>query len=59
MAFVLSAALYVLVGVATNVQTLNAGLVVFVSWLTCATAAVGAYSTVLHVAGRTEAAPPP
>ena len=41
MAFALSAVLYVLAAVATGVNTLDAGLGVFLAWLTCATAAVG------------------
>jgi hypothetical protein len=49
MAFVLSALLYLVAGIATSVATLDAGLNVFISWLTCAVAAVGAYSTVVHV----------
>ena len=51
LAFGLSAILYVLVGIATGVSTLDAGLVVFVAWLTCATAAVGVHSTLRHVTG--------
>lgn len=43
LAFVFSAALYVLAGVSTGVSTLDAGLGVVIAWLTCATAAVGIY----------------
>lgn len=46
-AFVLSAILYVLAGIAVGVSTLDAGLVVFVAWLTCATAAVGVHQVVI------------
>lgn len=48
MAFVLSAVLYVLAGIATSVGTLDAGLGVFLAWLTCATAAVGIHKTVVN-----------
>ena len=50
MAFVLSAVLYVLAGIAVGVDSLDEGLVTFVAWLTCATAAVGIYSTVKRAA---------
>lgn len=49
LAFLFSAVLYLLAGIATGVGTLDAGLTVFVSWLTCAVAAVGAYATMQHV----------
>ena len=52
-AFILSAVLYVLAGIATSVGSLDAGLTVFMAWLACATAAVGINSTVTHVAGTT------
>lgn len=48
MAFVASAVLYLLTAVATGVSTFDSGLNVFLAWLTCATAAVGAYSVVRH-----------
>jgi predicted membrane protein len=48
MAFVLSAILYVLAAFATSVSTLDAGLVVFMAWLGCATSSVGIKSTVDH-----------
>jgi uncharacterized protein with PQ loop repeat len=48
LAFVLSAVLYLLAGIAVGVDSLDEGLVVFISWLTCATAAVGVYATVQH-----------
>lgn len=48
-AFILTAILYVLAGIATNTNSLDAGLVVFAAWLACATAAVGIHSTVTHV----------
>mgnify|MGYP001581091473 CR=1 FL=1 len=49
-AFALSAALYVLAAIATNVAAsptpLDAGLAVFLAWLACATSSVGIHSTV-------------
>jgi len=47
-AFAGSAVLYFLAGIATGVSTFDAGLNVFLSWLTCATAAVGTYSTIRY-----------
>lgn len=52
MAFILSAILYVLAALAVGVDSLDEGLVVFVAWLTCATAAVGIYATVRTAQGR-------
>ena len=49
-AFAISLAIYVLAGIATGASTLDAGLVVFESWLACALAAVGTYSAARHVA---------
>jgi hypothetical protein len=43
-AFVVSAVLYIIAGIATNVGTFDAGLNVFLAWLTCATAAVGIHT---------------
>ena len=48
MAFVLSAVLYVLAAIATSVGTLDAGLNVFIAWLTCATAAVGIHKVIVN-----------
>ena len=48
MAFALSAVLYVLAGIATGVSTLDAGLVVFLAWLTCGTAAVGIHKVAVN-----------
>ena len=48
-AFGLSALLYVVAGFATSVDTLDEGLVVFLAWLTCATASVGVYATIRTV----------
>ena len=45
LAFGLSALLYVVTGVATGVDTFDAGLVVVLAWLTASTAAVGTYTT--------------
>lgn len=55
MAFILSAILYVFAGLSTGVPTLDAGLAVFIAWLSCATSSVGIKSASDHVntvAGR-------
>lgn len=54
MAFVASAVLYVFAAVHVQAWTdLDAGLGVFVAWLTCATAAVGIHKTIINtVTGR-------
>ena len=57
-AFVLSAVLYLLAGIATAVSTFDAGLNVFLAWLTCATAAVGTYSTIRFAQARAAGTPP-
>ena len=49
MAFVLTAIAYVLCAVSVGTTTLDAGLLVFVAWLGCATSAVGIHSTATHV----------
>lgn len=49
MAFVLSALLYIATAAATGIADPNAGLAVFLAWLSCATAAVGIKSTADHV----------
>ena len=49
MAFVLSAVLYVLAGVSAGAASLDAGFAVFVSWVACATGAVGINGTYRHV----------
>jgi hypothetical protein len=49
MAFVLSAVLYVLTALAVGVADANAGLAVFLAWLSCATSSVGIKSTADHV----------
>ena len=54
LAFGLGAVLYLLAGIATGVDSLDAGLVVFVAWLTCATSAVGVHSTITNVTARRE-----
>lgn len=46
LAFILSAVLYVLAGIATGASTLEAAFAVFVAWATCAAAAVGVNSTI-------------
>lgn len=48
LAFLFSLVLYVLAGIATGVNSLDRGLVVFLAWLTCATAAVGIHSTLAN-----------
>jgi len=50
MAFVLTGALYVLAGVSVGVPTLDAGLGLFIAWLTCATAAVGVHKVIVKPA---------
>jgi hypothetical protein len=52
LSFGLSAVLYLLAGIATGVDSLDDGLVLFVAWLTCTTSAVGVHSTISHVAER-------
>jgi len=47
MAFVLTAILYVFAGIAVGVPSLDAGLNIFIAWLTCATAAVGVHKTIV------------
>lgn len=56
-AFGLSAVLYVVAGIATDVRSLDAGLTVFLAWLACATAAVGIHSTARTVAASRSKAP--
>lgn len=51
MAFVGSAVLYVLAGAATGVASPDAGLAVFLAWLSCATSSVGIKAVSDHVAG--------
>ena len=53
MAFLASAVLYLLAGLATNVSTLDAGLAVFLAWLSCATSSVGIKATADHVTSVT------
>lgn len=53
LAFVISAILYVLAGIATGAGTLEAAFAVFVAWVTCAVAAIGVNATI-----RTTAATP-
>lgn len=55
MAFVLTAILYVLAGIATGVSSLDAGLVVFAAWLACATSSVGIKATSDHVTANSSA----
>lgn len=54
MAFTLSAVLYVATAVVVGVPTPDAYLTVIASWLACATAAVGVYSTA-KFAGKPDA----
>ena len=46
MAFVLSGVLYVLTAIVVGIGSPDAALTVVASWLACATASVGVYSTV-------------
>lgn len=46
LAFILSAILYLLAGIATGVGTLEQGFAVFVAWVTCACAAIGVNGTI-------------
>lgn len=48
LAFVFDALLYILAALATGVADLDAGLLVFMAWLSCATSAVGISSTIEH-----------
>ncbi len=49
LAFAFSAVLYVLAAFATGANTLDAGLALFVAWVSCATGSVGIHSAVSHV----------
>lgn len=49
MAFVFTAIAYVLAGISAGTPTLDAALLVFISWLGCATSAVGIHSSVSHL----------
>lgn len=51
MAFAASALLYVLTAAATGIPTWDAGLTVFLAWLSCATSSVGIKATTEHVQG--------
>ena len=48
MAFVFTGILYALAAFSVQVPTLDAGLLVFMAWVSCATSAVGIHSTVQH-----------
>lgn len=50
-AFILSAVLYAMGGIATGITTLDQGLGIFLAWLACATASVGIHSTVKTARG--------
>jgi hypothetical protein len=52
LAFVYSLALFVFAGIAVGVDSLDEALVVFLAWLTCATSAVGIYSSVRTARGE-------
>ncbi len=45
LAFIFSAVLFILAGIAVGADSLDEGLVVFLAWLACATSAVGIHST--------------
>lgn len=49
MAFVLTAVLYVLTAAAIGVASADAGLTIFLAWLSCATSAIGIKSAADHV----------
>lgn len=55
MAFVFTGILYVLAAVSVGVPTLDAGLLVFMAWVSCATSAVGIHSAVQHTIAATPA----
>lgn len=48
LAFLFTGVLYVLTAFAIGITSLDAGLGVFLAWLSCATSAVGIHSTVAH-----------
>ena len=48
LAFIFSAILYVLAAISTKVDSLDKGLVVFIAWLTCATAAIGIHKVIVN-----------
>ena len=48
MAFVFTAILYLLAAFSVGITTLDAGLLVFMAWVSCATSAVGIHSAVQH-----------
>lgn len=50
MAFTFSAVLYLATAAATGIPTWDAGLTVFLAWLSCATSAVGIKAATEHVA---------
>lgn len=52
MAFIFSAILYVLTALATTVATPDAGLAVFMAWLSCATSSVGIKAVQEHVSSQ-------
>jgi len=54
LAFALSLALYIVTGIAVGVDSLDEGLVIFVAWLSCASASVGVHQIVAKGALFTE-----
>ena len=50
MAFIVTVILYTIAGIATNPNTLDAGLGIFMAWLACLTAAMGLKSGGTHLA---------
>lgn len=58
MAFIVSLILYVFVGLATNVTTLDAGFVVFTAWLAVASSAIGIKAGLDHASAQSAKADP-
>lgn len=54
LAFILSAILYLLAGIATGAGTLEAAFAVFVAWVTCACAAIGVNGTIRTASAATK-----
>lgn len=58
MSFIISAILYVFVGLATSVATLDAAFVVFTAWLAVSSAAIGIKAGLDHAAVQSAKADP-
>lgn len=57
MAFLISAALYLLAGIAGAAPTADGAFLVFASWLACATAAIGIHGSASQIAKTASKAP--